>query len=85
MIRKLFFVVLLIFNFGFFQENYNDSIKKVIEKDFVNIKIQDFKNLIFFYFFEGIGFLNVINNKIVLKFIYFDLDFFKLNIKGRYD
>ncbi|OXA84941.1 hypothetical protein [Flavobacterium hercynium] len=84
MIKKLSFTVLLIFNFAFSQGNYNDSIKKVIEKDFAKIGIAEFKNLVPFHTFKGMGYLNSKDNKVVVKPTYSNLDFSKPNLKGRY-
>lgn len=84
MIRKLSFAALLIFNVTFSQGNYNDSIKKIIEKDFAEIETTEFKNLVPFHTSEGMGYLNSIDNKVVLKPTYSSLDFSKPNLKGRY-
>lgn len=85
MIKKLSFAALLIFNFASSQGNYNDSIKKIIEKDFAKIEITEFKNLVPFHTSEGMGYLNSNGNKVVLKPTYSNLDFSKPNLKGRYE
>src|ERR1700750_172773 len=85
MIRKLSFLSLFIFSSAFSQEKYEDSIKNIIEKDFVNIKAMDFKNLVPYETENGMGYLNAKNNKIVVKPNYYKLDFAKPNLRGNYD
>ncbi|WP_223609511.1 hypothetical protein [Chryseobacterium sp. OSA05B] len=85
MIRKLSLLPFFIFSSAFSQEKYEDSIKNIIEKDFVNIKAMDFKNLVPFETEKGMGYLNSKNNKIVVKPNYYKLDFAKPNLRGNYD
>lgn len=83
--KKLFLASFFIFNFTFSQEKYEDSIKKIIEKDFVTIKTTDFKDLVPFEIKKGMGYLNSKNNKIVVKPVCYKLDFAKPNLKGNYN
>lgn len=87
MYRKLSLLLFFIFiyNSTFSQEKYEDSIKKVIEKDFVNLKAIDFKNLVPFETEKGMGYLNSKNNKIVVLPNYYKLDFAKPNLRGNYN
>ncbi|SHF60697.1 hypothetical protein [Chryseobacterium sp. OV279] len=85
MIRKLSFLSLFIFSSAFSQQKYEDSIKNIIEKDFVNIKATDFKNLVPYETEKGMGYLNSKNNKVVVKPNYYQLDFAKPNLRGNYD
>ncbi|SMC38841.1 hypothetical protein [Chryseobacterium sp. YR221] len=87
MTRKLsllpFFI--LICSSTFSQEKYEDSIKNIIKKDFVNIKTTDFKNLVPYETEKGMGYLNSKNNKIVVLPNYYQLDFAKPNLRGNYN
>lgn len=88
MIRKLVFLHFLtffIFNDAFSQEKYEDSMKSIIEKDFAQIKPQDFKYLVPYQTEKGMGYLNSKNNKTVVKPSYYKLDFAKPNLKGNYN
>jgi len=84
MSKKLILTLLFIYSYTYSQEKYEDSIKKIIEKDFAHIKPQDFKNLIPFNTETGMGYLNSKNNKVIIKPTYYNLDFFKPNLKGYY-
>lgn len=86
--RKLsllpFFI--FIFNYTFSQEKYEDSIKKIIKKDFALIKPTDLKDLVPYTTEKGMkGYLNSKNNKIVVKPNYNNLDFAKPNLRGEYN
>lgn len=87
MTRKLSLLPLFIFicSSAFSQEKYEDSIKNIIKKDFVNIKATDFKNLIPYETEKGMGYLNAKNNKIVVLPNYYQLDFAKPNLRGNYN
>jgi hypothetical protein len=87
MTRKLFLLPFFIFIYSsaFSQEKYEDSIKKIIEKDFVNIKTEDFKDLVPFETEKGMGYLNAKNKKIVVLPHYYQLDFAKPNLRGNYN
>ena len=85
MIRNLSLLPFFIFSSTFSQENYQDSIKKIIEKDFALIKPADFKNLVPYRTEKGMGYLNSLNNKTVVKPSYYELDFAKPNLRGNYN
>jgi hypothetical protein len=87
MYRKLSLLLFFIFiyNSTFSQEKYEDSIKKVIEKDFINLKAMDFKNLVPYETEKGMGYLNSKNNKIAVLPNYYKLDFAKPNLRGNYN
>lgn len=85
MLRKLSLLPLFIFSSAFSQEKYEDSIQKIIEKDFAHITPSDFKNLVPYETEKGMGYVNSSNNKTVVKPSYYQLDFAKPNIKGNYN
>ncbi|SHF60684.1 hypothetical protein [Chryseobacterium vrystaatense] len=85
MIRKLSLLPFFIFSSAFSQEKYEDSIKNIIEKDFVSIKAMDFRNLVPYKAEKGMGYLNSKNNKLVVKPNYYQLDFAKPNLRGNYN
>lgn len=84
MSKNLLIIFLFVFSFSYSQEKYEDSIKKIIEKDFALIKPQDFKYLVPFNAETGMGYLNSKTNKVVVKPTYYSLDFFKPNLKAYY-
>lgn len=83
--NKIVFFSLLFLNSIYSQEKYNDSIKKIIEDDFSKIDNNIIRNLIPFHTDRGVGFINPITNEVVLNPTYSELDFFKPNLKGRYN
>lgn len=87
MIKKLSLLPFFIFIFSssFSQEAYLDSIKKIIEKDFAQIKPADFKKLVPYKTEEGTGYLNSSNNKKMVRPDYYELDFAKPNVRGNYN
>lgn len=87
MTRKLSLLPFFIFicSSTFSQEKYEDSIKSIIKKDFVNIKATDFKNLVPYETEKGMGYLNAKNNKTVVLPNYYQLDFAKPNLRGNYN
>lgn len=85
MIRKLSLLPFFICSATFSQQKYEDSIKNIIEKDFVSIKAMDFKNLVPYQTEKGMGYLNSKNNRTVVKPNYYQLDFAKPNLRGNYN
>jgi hypothetical protein len=81
-ISFLHLFVLFFCNFAFSQDQFLDSIRTIIKKDFEKVQVKDFKNLVPFDTQKGTGFLNSKNNKIVVPDNYYKLDFARPNIKG---
>jgi hypothetical protein len=83
-IQRLFLLIILIYHCSFSQGKVQDSIKKIIEKDFANVQTKDLKDLVPYYGETGMGFIDGKNKKIIIPPNYYKLDFFKPNLQGYY-